>query len=372
MRDLLLRSTASLVVTSLAIALTACGEVATAPMDQAFTAPSMNVSPNLNNFEIRSGSTTGYCGSAAGVFLPTSATVFGAGGSTNDLTAALLVYNPGWPSSPILGAAWIGPYAGSNDYGEALPGSYCFQEQFTVPSGASAGTLTMSVRADNYAQVYLNGTLVGEHAVKEGYSNVNWTQDLLVVTPVNVAIGLNTVKVVLVNIPIGVGNNYTTDNCVDGPQADSKYAFSAAAPAWSVSDCMNPTAVIYTGSVNYTPAPPGGTGNQGCSLGYWKNKGKNNAINQTKLNTVFTFPSSLNAKGNETFQRALESGGGGINALMRQAAAAYLNSVNVSYPLTSAQVVTQVNAALASGTYSTLSNTLDGYNNLHNAPICPK
>jgi hypothetical protein len=84
-------------------------------------------------------------------------------------------------------------------------------------------------------------------------------------------------------------------------------------------------------------------------------------------------PNSLN-RDNQTFLEALQGGGGsGINGaatiLLRAATAAYLNSLNpeISYPLTSAQIVSQVNTALATNNrdaYLKLAGTLDGYNNL--------
>jgi hypothetical protein len=57
---------------------------------------------------------------------------------------------------------------------------------------------------------------------------------------------------------------------------------------------------------------------------------------------------------------------GATEILLRAAVAAYLNSFAVDYPLTTAEVVSQVNAALASGSRSTmltLASTLDANNN---------
>jgi hypothetical protein len=55
------------------------------------------------------------------------------------------------------------------------------------------------------------------------------------------------------------------------------------------------------------------------------------------------------------------------NILLRAAAAAYLSSLSVNYPLSSADVVSMVNTALASGDRDTildLAKLLDSYNNL--------
>ena len=72
---------------------------------------------------------------------------------------------------------------------------------------------------------------------------------------------------------------------------------------------------------------------------------------------------------NTTFIDALNRGGGGENALMRHAAAAYLNAAHpdISYPIaTTAEVVALVNAALASGDPDVINDTkdqLDEFNN---------
>jgi hypothetical protein len=58
---------------------------------------------------------------------------------------------------------------------------------------------------------------------------------------------------------------------------------------------------------------------------------------------------------------------GGAEILLRAAAAAYLNSLRVAYPLTSGQVIADVNAALASCDRPTIvaeAGVLDKNNNL--------
>ncbi len=80
---------------------------------------------------------------------------------------------------------------------------------------------------------------------------------------------------------------------------------------------------------------------------------------------------------NKTLLQALsfKGGSGKIGAaqtLLRAAAAALLNSAHpdVNYTLSPAEVISSVNAALASSnraTMLTLANTLDGYNN----HVCP-
>lgn len=123
-------------------------------------------------------------------------------------------------------------------------------------------------------------------------------------------------------------------------------------------------------------APPIVIGNQGCSPGFWKNKGAKSGLYTTtqQLNTVFNFAGTpYTSKGTQTFLQALGNGGGGVNALLRQAVAAYLNaqSTSVDYPLTTAEVIAMVNGAL-DGTLNmeTVKDQLDRYNNLHGASIC--
>lgn len=115
---------------------------------------------------------------------------------------------------------------------------------------------------------------------------------------------------------------------------------------------------------------------EGCSPGYYKNHV------QPSSNSTFASLGFVNANGasvNVTLATALNYGGGPALAdkerlLLRQAAAAYMNSVRLSpaYPLTTAQVIAQVNAALASDNTTTIGNLqsqLDDYNNIE-GPRC--
>jgi len=121
----------------------------------------------------------------------------------------------------------------------------------------------------------------------------------------------------------------------------------------------------------------------GCSPGFWKNCVGQWALPlDTTLASVFDVSPSCISGGNGkksvnfssaslhdalTFQGG-SSLNGAAQTLLRQGAAAYLNAVkDLGYPLEAADVVSQVNAALASCDRSTilnLSGTLDGYNNL--------
>jgi hypothetical protein len=115
-------------------------------------------------------------------------------------------------------------------------------------------------------------------------------------------------------------------------------------------------------------------GKEGLTPGFWKNHTsvwQGYSPNQT-LESVFNVPDSLGLD-NVTLLQALNFGGGGgvkgaAQNLFRHAVAAILNAAHVSvdYALTSSQIITQVNAALASNnaaTIETLKNKLDLFNN---------
>jgi len=127
-----------------------------------------------------------------------------------------------------------------------------------------------------------------------------------------------------------------------------------------------------------TPPPPPPTGDEGCSPGYWKNHTSSWATtgyspSQTAV-SVFSAASAFPSLAGKTLLQSIQGGGGpgtlgAATVLLRAATAAILNasSSGVDYPLTQAQVISQVNAALASNdrdTMLSLASTLDGYNNL--------
>jgi hypothetical protein len=115
---------------------------------------------------------------------------------------------------------------------------------------------------------------------------------------------------------------------------------------------------------------------EGCSHGFWKNHVSAWPAPYVPTDTLGTYFTGLAAHGlaGDTLAEALEYGGGPalvdkIRILLRNAVASLLNaaSSSVSYPLTVQQVVTQVNAAIASGDPATilaLEQQLDVYNNL--------
>ena len=126
-----------------------------------------------------------------------------------------------------------------------------------------------------------------------------------------------------------------------------------------------------TVDVTCEPVPNGG-----CSHGYWKTHPSvwpAPYVEGTVLGTVFNLSSYPSIAGN-TFKDALVFNGGPTvtdkaKLLLLQAVAGLLNAATpeVGYPLSQADVISQVNAALASGNSAqilALKDTLDGYNNL--------
>src|SRR5581483_5475894 len=111
-------------------------------------------------------------------------------------------------------------------------------------------------------------------------------------------------------------------------------------------------------------------GSQGLTPGYWKQPQHLAAWTIYKPTDTFdavfnvsAFPSSL------TLLQALAQGGGGVNALGRQAVAALLNatSPSIDYPLYSWQVIQLVHDAITGGNAATieaLKNQLEADNTL--------
>jgi len=114
------------------------------------------------------------------------------------------------------------------------------------------------------------------------------------------------------------------------------------------------------------------TGHEGLTPGFWKNNadkwGASAWQGYAPTQTVSSvFGSAFGSLGSLTLVQALSTGGGGINALLRHSVAAVLNAANtnVDYPLTTSQIISAVQAAVAGGdtAIEQLKNQLDSYNN---------
>jgi hypothetical protein len=147
-----------------------------------------------------------------------------------------------------------------------------------------------------------------------------------------------------------------------------------AITALAVSGFIAAGALAVTGyatdsTTTVTTTPEG----EGCTPGFWK---QDQHFDSWPVPTTTTLAgagfTNTGWPAGTTLLQALSFQGGPTvqdakNILLRAAAAAYLNSLAVDYPLTDAEVVSMVNAALASGDRATilaLAAVLDANNNL--------
>jgi hypothetical protein len=141
----------------------------------------------------------------------------------------------------------------------------------------------------------------------------------------------------------------------------------------STTTSTSPSTSTSTSTTTTTTTTP--EGGEGCTPGFWKNNAVNKGASQWTdpydpedlVSSVFSAaPPSI---GSLTLLEGLQLGGGGVNALTRQAIAAVLSAAHpdIDYPLTVAEIVAAVNAAYTSGdadVIEDLKNELDTFNNL--------
>jgi uncharacterized repeat protein (TIGR01451 family) len=113
-----------------------------------------------------------------------------------------------------------------------------------------------------------------------------------------------------------------------------------------------------------TPTP---SQSKGCSLGYWKN---HTANWPSASHTVDNFDTVFGANAfspDINLLQALNTTGGGLSNLARQAAAALLNAEDsriTGYPMSASEIKAAVLHAILTGNYDCLASKLDSYNNL--------
>ncbi|MGH2382213.1 MAG: hypothetical protein ACRDG7_13465 [Candidatus Limnocylindria bacterium] len=143
-------------------------------------------------------------------------------------------------------------------------------------------------------------------------------------------------------------------------------------------DSVNIKAGGDSGGIDFCFTPVDGGGGEGCTPGYWKVPQHHDSWVATGFTTgqtvesVFDVPDSLGMD-NVTLLQALQGGGGpgvtgGAKILLRAATASLLNASHpdVSFGQTTSEVISSVNAALASldrGTMLALAGDLDDANN---------
>jgi hypothetical protein len=122
-----------------------------------------------------------------------------------------------------------------------------------------------------------------------------------------------------------------------------------------------------------TDCTPGG---EGCTPGFWKNHTEEweaYSPNQS-VTSVFSAAGAYGSLGTQSLLTALAGGGGsgvtgGVKILLRAAVAGILNATDgdIDYPTSAADLIADVNAALASGDRATmlsLATDIDADNNL--------
>jgi hypothetical protein len=104
---------------------------------------------------------------------------------------------------------------------------------------------------------------------------------------------------------------------------------------------------------------------QGLTIGYWKNHATSWPVNadgsfvfSPNLPVTAIFGPLPASYASVTLLQELNTTGGGVDALLRQAIAALLNTTSqfIDYPVTATTLVSQVDAALASGNATTINN----------------
>jgi hypothetical protein len=145
--------------------------------------------------------------------------------------------------------------------------------------------------------------------------------------------------------------------------------------------CLTAGGVYQGDDTSCDPNPCAQPEPEGCGLGYWKNHldawEATAYVPEDLLGDVFTFPTELDFLANDTLMEALEYGGGngiegGARIMLRHCVAALLNAshTDVNYPFTEAEIISVVNAALASLDRKTM---LDAKHEVdqHNSHGCP-
>lgn len=105
---------------------------------------------------------------------------------------------------------------------------------------------------------------------------------------------------------------------------------------------------------------------EGCSPGFWKNHVEEWAA--TGWNPEDSFSDVFGVGPNISLLEALNTGGGGANALGRHAVAAILNASHpeIDYLITVDEVIAEVQAALGSGEPEDIEDTKDYLDQLNN------
>jgi len=144
--------------------------------------------------------------------------------------------------------------------------------------------------------------------------------------------------------------------------AASASLLSALVP---VGEALWSKVLTISGEVSIRPSepPPDDGGGEGCSPGYWKNHKENwpDAFSAHDKAGEILWP---DAPPDLTLLEALEQGGGGMNALLRQTVAALLNSTHpdIDYAYDTAAVISLFQGALADANLEDIKNPFEKAN----------
>lgn len=118
--------------------------------------------------------------------------------------------------------------------------------------------------------------------------------------------------------------------------------------------------VVFFNTPKEPPPPP--TGGMGCTPGYWRQSQHFDSWTGYAPSDAFATVFGVSRSG--TLLDNVWARGGGAGALSRHAVAALLNasSGGVSYPYTTAQVITAVQSAFASGSFEATKNAFEAAN----------
>jgi hypothetical protein len=110
-------------------------------------------------------------------------------------------------------------------------------------------------------------------------------------------------------------------------------------------------------------------GGEGCTPGYWKQEQHFDSWEDTPYDPSDLYCNVFGVGPCITLLEALQSGGGGVNALLRHSVAALLNAANpdVSYDLTVGEVISIVQDAFSSGEFEDAKDEFAGFNE----QVCP-
>jgi hypothetical protein len=182
--------------------------------------------------------------------------------------------------------------------------------------------------------------------------------------------------------PTLINNSVNVDDTYDAGDAgpfDSSMSYSYKRTFTCDEDegeHVNTATIVETGqsdsaTVTVTCTPPPPPGGEGCTPGYWKNHTESWAAAGVPTNATMA-SRGFNVSASLTFLTALKSGGGGLTALLRHAAAAYLNAghPSVDYAFTQAQIVAATNAAIASGNYEGQKDIFEDENEQGSPGFC--